>query len=54
MDELCRAAAEEGKVAILGDEWDAGGGDDLALGPVVSGRRVCVRRDRSVHWKPAK
>jgi hypothetical protein len=54
MDDLCHEAAEAGKITILRDEWDAGGSDDLALGPVVSGRRVCVRRDRSVYWKAAK
>ena len=54
MDDLCRAAAEAGNVTILRDEWDNGSSGDVALGPVVSGRRVCVRHDRSVYWKAAK
>jgi len=54
MDDLCRAAAKTGNVNILRDEWDTGSSDDIVLGPVVSGRRVCVRRDRSVYWRNAK
>jgi len=54
MDDVCRQAAEAGKIPILRDEWDAGSGDDIALGPVVSGKRACVRRDRSIYWKAAK
>ncbi|HEY1121296.1 MAG TPA: hypothetical protein VGE67_06830 [Haloferula sp.] len=54
MDDLCREAAKAGSLTILREEWDTGSSDDIVLGPVVSGRRVCVRRDRSVYWRSAK
>ena len=54
MDDLCHEAAEAGKVAILREEWDAGTNNDIVLGPVIAGRIVCVRRDRSIYWRDAK
>ena len=54
LDDLCREAAEAAKTPILRNEWEASSGDDIALGPVVSNRRVCVRRDRSIYWRIVK
>jgi hypothetical protein len=54
MENLCHEAGEAGKIAILREEWDAGNNGDIVLGPVVSGRRVCVRRDRAIYWRDAK
>ena len=49
-DELAR----ERGVKILLVEWELGDGDEVILGPTVDGKRVCIKRDRSVFWRPAK
>ena len=53
ISDMCSAADKEGNIHILRDEWDPGAGEDIALGPVVSGRRICVRRDRAIYWRAA-
>ena len=56
VDEMCRAAAEtkDSTVPIIREQWDSGTGTDIALGPIVSGERICVRRDRFIYWRPAR
>ncbi|MCW1885236.1 hypothetical protein OKA04_10895 [Luteolibacter flavescens] len=54
LDQICQAAAETGNTPVFRDEWDAGSGEILAFGPVVSGERVYVRKDRAVRWRAAR
>jgi hypothetical protein len=52
--DMCSAADRAGNVRILRDEWNSGTGEDIASGPVVSGRRICIRRDRAIYWRTAQ
>ncbi len=51
---VCDRIALKHGVRIFRDQWVAGEGPDAALGPVVGVERVCVRRDRSIYWRPAE
>jgi len=54
MNTICMEIRREQGGHILRDEWDLGEAPDAALGPVVGGNRVCVRRDRSIYWRTAQ
>jgi hypothetical protein len=50
IDEIAR----DGGIHIFQDEWILGDEPYAALGPVVSDKRICVMRDRSIQFRPAQ
>ncbi|BCU75517.1 hypothetical protein [Luteolibacter sp. LG18] len=49
-----REAGERGGIHLSPDEWQSADSPDLACGPVVEGKRVNVRKDRTMYWRPVR